>query len=171
MSIQDLGSIGELVAAIATIFTLLYLALQIRLSAKSSSAEAERQIIRDYNLHFETFFGSRESTRIMVNGLKHGLASLSKEEAMMFSARMSELLQNYRSVVLMSRKGLVDEEIRESMRTTIAMFIATSGGQEWWKFTSFAFNFPEVMEDLTKYDGPSFEEWHDRLIERSKDEV
>jgi hypothetical protein len=41
MTIQDLGSIGELVAALATIATLGYLALQIRQNSESVRMEAE----------------------------------------------------------------------------------------------------------------------------------
>ena len=35
MTIQDLGSIGELIAAIATIFTLVYLAFQINQNTRA----------------------------------------------------------------------------------------------------------------------------------------
>ena len=35
MSIQDLGALGELVAAVATVATLLYLAVQIRQNNKN----------------------------------------------------------------------------------------------------------------------------------------
>ena len=41
MSLQDLGSIGEFVAAIATIVTLVYLALQIRQNSESVRMQAE----------------------------------------------------------------------------------------------------------------------------------
>jgi hypothetical protein len=41
MTIQDLGSIGELVAAIATVATLVYLALQIRQNTESVKLSAE----------------------------------------------------------------------------------------------------------------------------------
>ena len=40
MTIQDLGSIGELVAAIATIATLAYLAIQIRQNTHTVRAAA-----------------------------------------------------------------------------------------------------------------------------------
>ena len=40
LSIQDLGSIGELIGAIATVATLAYLALQIRQSTKVAEMSA-----------------------------------------------------------------------------------------------------------------------------------
>jgi hypothetical protein len=45
VTIQDLGSIGELVAAVATVATLFYLALQIRGSTRVARSEAAQNVI------------------------------------------------------------------------------------------------------------------------------
>ena len=50
MNIQDLGSIGEFVAAIATIATLIYLALQIRQSSRSVDAATEDGVQFEVNI-------------------------------------------------------------------------------------------------------------------------
>ena len=44
MSIQDLGSIGEFIAAIATLVTLVYLAMQIRHNTRALHQTSERTI-------------------------------------------------------------------------------------------------------------------------------
>ena len=44
MSIQDLGSLGELVAAVATLVTLLYLAMQIRHNTRSLDQSLENAV-------------------------------------------------------------------------------------------------------------------------------
>lgn len=49
MTIQDLGSLGEFIAAIATVSTLVYLSVQIRASNRLSRAEASRSRISDMN--------------------------------------------------------------------------------------------------------------------------
>ena len=49
VTIQDLGSLGELVAAIATVATLIYLAIQIRASNRLARAEASRTPNSDLN--------------------------------------------------------------------------------------------------------------------------
>lgn len=49
MTIQDLGSLGELVAASATVATLIYLAIQIRASNRLARAEASRTPNSDLN--------------------------------------------------------------------------------------------------------------------------
>lgn len=50
MSIQDLGSIGEFIAAIATILTLVYLALQIRQNTAVSRAAAAQEVLKAHRL-------------------------------------------------------------------------------------------------------------------------
>jgi hypothetical protein len=47
MTVQDLGSIGELVAAVATVATLAYLAIQIRANAHGMKVESIRSANRD----------------------------------------------------------------------------------------------------------------------------
>jgi hypothetical protein len=49
VTIQDLGSLGELVAAVATVATLIYLAIQIRASNRLARAEASRTPNSDLN--------------------------------------------------------------------------------------------------------------------------
>ena len=48
MSIQDLGALGELVAAIATVVTLAYLALQIRQNTKSPNESRKVALAQTY---------------------------------------------------------------------------------------------------------------------------
>ncbi len=49
VTIQDLGSLGELIAAVATVATLVYLALQIRQNTRTLRHAAERAVLEDAN--------------------------------------------------------------------------------------------------------------------------
>lgn len=55
MTIQDLGSLGELIAAVATVATLIYLSIQIRASNRLARAEASRMPNSDLNSLNATF--------------------------------------------------------------------------------------------------------------------
>lgn len=71
MTIQDLGSIGELTAAVATVVTLAYLAIQIRTTNRLARAEASRTPNSDLNA-LNAAFGTqalfRSSMRHILNG-------------------------------------------------------------------------------------------------------
>jgi hypothetical protein len=71
VAIQDLGSLGEFVAAIATVATLIYLAIQIRASNRLARAEASRTPNSDLN-SINAAFGTdplfRAAMRRMLTG-------------------------------------------------------------------------------------------------------
>jgi hypothetical protein len=62
VTIRDLGSLGELIAAIATVATLIYLAIQIRASNRLARAEASRTPNSDLN-SINAAFGTRPAFR------------------------------------------------------------------------------------------------------------
>jgi len=54
MSFQDLGSLGEFIAAIATVATLVYLAISIRHNSKTVAASVKQELGRtllEFNSH------------------------------------------------------------------------------------------------------------------------
>jgi len=71
VTVQDLGSLGEFIAAIATVATLIYLAIQIRASNRIARAEASRAPNSDLN-SINAAFGTeplfRKSMRQVVGG-------------------------------------------------------------------------------------------------------
>jgi hypothetical protein len=71
VTIQDLGSAGEFVAAIATVVTLIYLAVQLRGSnrlAKASASRAPNSDLNAINAAFGTDPVFRDAMREILNG-------------------------------------------------------------------------------------------------------
>jgi hypothetical protein len=158
VTIQDFGSIGEFVAAIATILTLGYLALQIRLSARASIAEAERQTLSDYTAHLANLWGDEHSTGVILRALREGLGTLSDEETMMFSARMSEMVLHYWVFKTQSERDMVNVQLETRARETTAMLLHSPGGRAWWEKTG-QMGWPHLIDDFAEYEGISFDDW------------
>ena len=80
MTIEDLGNIGELIAAIATLITLAYLAMQIRQNTKSVMGARA-----DAHSHLELDTGALviQNAGIYLRGCKD-LSDLNEEEAIVF---------------------------------------------------------------------------------------
>ena len=68
MTIQDLGSLGELVAAIATVATLIYLALQIRQNTRATQAGSFHAIYDSMNYVNIAVIQNSELTRVWLTG-------------------------------------------------------------------------------------------------------
>jgi hypothetical protein len=69
VTIQDVGSIGELIAAIATVATLAYLAFQIRSNTIAMKAEARRGARIDASAVTRLIAGSGETAELLRKGL------------------------------------------------------------------------------------------------------
>ena len=76
MTIQDLGSIGEFVAAIATLITLVYLAIQIRHNTRELRRGEERaridaldETLRSFNLWRGEIADDRQTAEVWSRGL------------------------------------------------------------------------------------------------------
>ena len=69
MTISELGSLGELVAAIATVLTLLYLASQIRGNTKATRAETSLSINEALAVNLSALRSDAEFSEIWLRGL------------------------------------------------------------------------------------------------------
>jgi hypothetical protein len=132
VTIQDLGSIGELVAAIATIVTLAYLALQIRKNTITTKSEADRASRTELLAFSRLIVGDENVARIYTQGLADP-NSLTPEELVRFrfliSGFMMPLIQAYKEWKL----GVSDEqELLQRIEPMKSVFL-TPGGQLYWQ--------------------------------------
>jgi len=96
LSIQDLGNIGELVAAIATVATLIYLAVQLKQSTGLAQATAQRDLMNSFQANLDRV---RSAPEIWHRGLNDfdQLSSVEKTEfQMMFNPFVNHLEQPLR---------------------------------------------------------------------------
>jgi hypothetical protein len=69
MTIQDLGSLGELIAAIATVATLIYLATQLRQNSNQLRGDAIVSINNTEEALVEDLRDDEDLARVLINGL------------------------------------------------------------------------------------------------------
>ena len=128
MNIQDIGSIGELVAALATIATLGYLAYQIRLNTLHSRAYTQRDILNK--------FAADQATLAKLSSvIRRGLTrffELTPDEQFEFSSALFSQTTGFEAVLRLHRSGLVDNDQFVAYRAWILSLLTTSGGNEWW---------------------------------------
>jgi hypothetical protein len=151
LTIQDLGSIGELIAAIATVLTLVYLAAQIRQNT---------QTLRSSTLHQNTDLWSTLWVRLadpdIAQAYAQGMAGrpdirpLSYTQFFLICRGMFLALENQYYQV---RHGVLDGEAYASYERAIAeQLLAFRGFRIWWEQSRSVFS-------------PSFAAHIDGLIE------
>ncbi len=109
MTIQDLGSIGELVAAIATVATLAYLALQIKHSKVSTTSANVLNAIQSFN-PVNTAVGSDPDLARLFNRGVSDFASLDETERAQYGYIQRAYLNCYWNVFLQHKLGALSED-------------------------------------------------------------
>jgi len=131
VTIQDLGSINELVAAIATIITLAYLARQIRASARATALESIR---------VEAASGEAALLAVAENGeladiFERGLAdqgSLDPPETTRFTMIISVIVSSSEVAFMQQRVGIGTGYVDEVGANGVS-FLRAPGGRQWWR--------------------------------------
>lgn len=131
MTIQDLGSVGELVAAIATVATLIYLSVQIRSNTAVVRAESRRGVT-GLGLELQGLIASsREVASIFRRGVA-APASLDADESIQFTFLFSMLVSQSDSVFTDYRLGIAERALTESSVSATLRLLRTRGGRKYW---------------------------------------
>lgn len=132
MTIQDLGSLGELIAAIATVITLAYLAMQIRQSAKATRQAAVHSGVESGLAVRLELIGKPEVAALYLKGLADH-QSLSREDLLRFSMLMLSIFENLREIFEQYRRGDTDQANWQSNGALFSWLLSQPGGKWAWK--------------------------------------
>lgn len=141
MTIQDLGSLGELLAAVATLATLGYLAVQVgqarrqiemsRIQARNSFSTDSGRWAAEIQLRW---FSPSGPNPVMMKALlteEH----LSPEEGYEFAVQISILIGELVRTEQLQRRGLLDSEMAVIRRSIFMPYLAMPRVRKWWERT------------------------------------
>jgi hypothetical protein len=152
VTIQDLGSIGELIAAVATMATLVYLALQIRGNAAAVRADARRAMDTDLNEAITCIAGDPDVAELFMLGLGRPDA-LDPQQAFRFRLFMSHFFSQLESAwKAVALRTLSAQELSESI-DRCRPFLQSPGGRVWWSENSSIF--PETFREYLESQVPA----------------
>jgi len=132
VTIQDLGSIGEFVAALATLATLIYLAAQIRQNTSSLRANAYQDTVRSSNDWGAFFVDHPETTAIFLKGISSP-GSLNKPEALEFTHLLEIYIRNYSTALKLNRDELIPSQPCLAYESGLRKWFASRELRDWWK--------------------------------------
>ena len=132
MTIQELGSIGEFVAAIATIATLTYLAVQIRQNTAQARATATQDVLNSHReMIRELFAFNPELLQLFTKGI-NSFPSLAPNEKQLFHIVMSDFLLHGQNASQLHRKGVLDEHDAGVWVNFLVSIVRMPGLLDWW---------------------------------------
>jgi hypothetical protein len=137
VTIQDLGSIGEFIAAIATVATLGYLAAQIRQSTKQARLTASRELGSAIHDGFAPLFNPGYA-RIWRLG-RYDPDQLDEDERAAFGMLLERQLYSFQNVVNQYDNGVMEQDQFQSMVVLFSNLLSTPGGAAYWSKNSSKF--------------------------------
>lgn len=138
MTIQDLGSLGELVGAVATVATLVYLALQIRANTIASRSGAAQAVHESFSNWYNLLASDESLSAVVARGLRDYESLTEAERARFVSVAMSILL-NTQDAFIKWREGSLIDELWISWEFVIMNLVKTPGGGVVWRDRKYLF--------------------------------
>ena len=147
MTIEDLGNLGDLIAAIATVATLLYLAQQIRRSSKSVEGSSVQAILE---LEITTNAFKAQYANIYRRGCAN-ILDLDDDERVTFEQLVSAEMSLFSSAYIQVQNGLMDDDAAFD-RDWIRFYLKQPGFQEMWSEIKIAYSseFCQHLDDVQK---------------------
>ena len=149
MKLKQWASIAEIIGASAVVISLVYVGIQVNDSAgavRSASAN-------DANVALQAFYlqvgADRETSSTMYRGLMSEQA-LTNEEEYQFLMMLHGAFLGFQNSYLLVEEGTLDEELLNTMKTTIANIQRLPGLKRYWR-------------QRRSYLHPGFAEWVDRV--------
>ncbi len=147
MTLGELGSLGEFLAAIATLATLIYLAVQIRQNTLATRAASHHAITDVMNKTNHLVIADAEVARIWVAG-RADRSALDPEERERFDNILLCYFHVFDTLHYQARVGAGDNELLLAEEKSFAHLFSLPGVSEWWKENPYAFSpiFRSYME-------------------------
>ena len=132
MTLDQATNFAEIAAAIATIATLAYLAVQIRNNNKLQKSESRRAGMSQSTMLSAAIGQSKETAELFHKGTID-YESLSPAEKVQFGFLFSILSSSVDIVFTDWQLGLIDKSYFENQSTIYIDLLQTSGGRHYWK--------------------------------------
>jgi hypothetical protein len=157
VTIQDLGSIGELIAAVATIATLAFLATQIRQSNKAARTTAELELPQKFAEWHARISAQPELARIW-DAAAEDFESLGPDEIRRFRWIVAELFLVFEAQYYAYRGGLLSKASWLIKRNTILALLENPILGEQWTSRMVPYS-EEFRKEIDTHSGNSGSSW------------
>ena len=131
MSIQDLGAIGEFIASIAVLITLIFLVFQVKQNTRIIVRSNARGTYQQEGEALRALL-DKEVSEIFLRGNNEGLSSLTPEERYRFDIAYILWLHAIEQAFADFRDGLYPADQLVPFENAIQGFLSTPGGSSWW---------------------------------------
>ncbi len=132
MNWEALGALAELAGAVGVIFSLLYLATQIRAQNRESKLSASRDMSASFNVFLGDMAKDTGLADIYIRGMTDFLA-LDEVERLRCSSHLNRVCRVFESMYLQYIHGSLDPSSWEGMDNILKDSLVANGFRQWWQ--------------------------------------
>jgi hypothetical protein len=148
VTLQDLGSIGELIAAVGTLLTLFYLAVQIRQNTNAVRASSHHSVTDSFNTINSIIGTDPSAARIFRIGLQDP-GSLNEDEQFSFGYLMLAYMRIFETLFYQRGAGTIEDQLYISEQNSLRWAFGHPGARDWWSSNTISFS-PEFRADIDR---------------------
>ena len=131
MNWEMLSAIGQLVAAIGVIPSLIYLAVQIREQNKERRRAGINILTAQWSDLVKTAQENRNFAEVFLRGVQ-SFQGLDAADKLSFSAFFTRFTRNAEAMFIYYRDGVLEKALWEEVERTMLDYFAYPGVREWW---------------------------------------
>lgn len=132
MSISELGNIGEFVASIGVLFTLIFLVFELKRNTKLLVRANSREAFMHNGQTLHALM-DKEISELFLRGNTEGLSSLTPQERYRFDLAYTYWLQSCEQAFSDHREGLFPSDQFRAFENSVPGWLTSAGGSEWWQ--------------------------------------
>jgi hypothetical protein len=132
MSIQDLGSLGELVGAVAVVLSLIYLATQIRQNTQATRAASYEDVAQGVRAFMALIANDEGVADIYLRGAATS-DQLAPLEQVRFEMLLGHFFANFDMAVDLYRRRMIDDKMMIPYSRFAESLLAQAGVAEYWE--------------------------------------
>jgi hypothetical protein len=138
MNLEDLGNLGESLSGIAVVFSLIYLAFEVRRNTRTTQGAAAAQSIEAFSSINMMVLQQPDLARLMKIAMdtKHDVNSLSGEEKDQLILMFRMVFQQFEAQFFLYKSGVLPKELWDNRRSWAHSFLTLPVWQEWWAVES-----------------------------------
>lgn len=138
-TLQDLGSLGEFVGALGVVFSLVYLAGQMRQNTTAVRAAAFNSMTQNSIRLLENIFPNAEFAEFLERA-QTDPSELTAAEAIRWETYMTAVFRHFGNLVYQYRVGALDQQMWDAYEQTLKHHLRTPGWRTWFEGNSQIFS-------------------------------
>jgi hypothetical protein len=167
MNWDAVAAIGQWLGALLVLFSIGYLALQVRQANKHAAASADVAWIEGWNRLLDSWVADARTMEALRTGFRD-FDGLDRDGQAIFQMKIGGMANHWILARQLSEKGLITHEIAETATEVLVSILSTPGGLQYWERDAEATPFgTELLAKAKAKSGllPPFNElfpwWHD----------